>query len=572
MQTEPSPTATAAKLRRCAEDRLREQHPDAGPDRSEADTQRLLHELQVHQIELEMQQDELQQTTDQLELEREKFSDLYDFAPVGYLTLDREGAIHEANLTSASLLDVDRSLLLRQRFGHFVAPADRPTFNAFLQKVFNNKTREFCELTILRADKSTFDARLDAAVSASGLECRVALTDITDRKRAELDRLILSKLESTGILAAGIAHDFNNLLTVVLMNLELGRMAASPDAEWVPHLDEALKATLLARGLTQQILTFAKGGEPLRKPTSVSAVVRESARPAVSGSRVRCDFTEADDLWCAEVDAGQIGQVIRNLVLNAREAMPEGGVIRIQTKNVVLAAGQHPHLPAGDYVRLSVADHGGGIPKDVLPNIFDPYFSTKQRGEQRGMGLGLTICHSVVKKHGGAISVESVPPVGTTFHVRLPASRKPIPPVKTPPPAGAPRCGKILVMDDEEGVRHGVGAMLRRLGHEVELTEDGQKAIDAYRSARELGRPFDAVLLDLTVRGGMGGQQAIRALRKLDPAVRAIVMSGYADDPVILDHQHHGFVDALTKPFELAALKGTVSRLLGSAVASPRTP
>ncbi len=176
--------------------------------------------------------------------------------------------------------------------------------------------------------------------------------------------------------------------------------------------------------MTQQLITFAKGGAPVRKPTCLSGVIQESVRPALSGSRVRCEFSLAEDLWLAEVDAGQIGQVIRNLVLNAREAMPEGGVISVRAENVVLGSHENPSLPPGDYVRVSIADQGGGIAKEVLPKIFDPYFSTKQRGDQKGMGLGLTICHTVIQKHGGAIAVESELGVGTTFHIHLPASRK----------------------------------------------------------------------------------------------------------------------------------------------------
>ena len=413
------PNCAAAPKSACGSSTRKRARPE-----TEADTQRLVHELQVHQIELEMQNEELQQARDEMEAGLEKYSDLYDFAPVGYLTLDREGTIREANLTSASLLGIERSRLVKRRFGLFVSAADLPAFNAFLTKVFESKAREFCEVTLLKEGKPPVEVRIEAAVAASGRECRAVLTDITEHKRAEEDRLILNKLESTGILAGGIAHDFNNLLTVILLNLELAQTLIPPGEELAHRLEEAKKAALTARGLTQQLITFAKGGAPVRKPTRLSGVIQESVRPALSGSRVRCEFSLAEDLWLAEVDAGQIGQVIRNLVLNAREAMPEGGVVSVRAENVVLGSHENPSLPPGDYVRVSIADQGGGIAKEVLPKIFDPYFSTKQRGDQKGMGLGLTICHTVIQKHGGAIAVESELGVGTTFHLHLPASRK----------------------------------------------------------------------------------------------------------------------------------------------------
>ncbi len=423
MQKKPKLSPAAAALRRRAEEHLREQRPETGPAPTEADTQRLVHELQVHQIELEMQNEELQQARNEMEAWLEKYSDLYDFAPVGYLTLDREGTIVEANLTSAALLGNERSRLVKRRFGLWVSAADLPAFNAFLTRVFESTAREFCEVTLLREAKPAVEVRIEAAVAASGRECRAALMDITERKRAEEDRLILSKLESTGILAGGIAHDFNNLLMGILLNLELAQTLTPPGEELAHLLEQANEAALMARDLTRQLITFADGGAPIRKPTRLSGVIQESARLALLGSPVRCDFSLADDLRPAEVDAGQIGQVIRNLVLNAREAMSQGGVISIRAENVVLGPHQNPSLPPGDYVRVSIADRGVGMSKEVLARIFDPYFSMKQRGNQKGMGLGLTICHTLIQKHGGAIAVESEAGVGTTFHIHLPASR-----------------------------------------------------------------------------------------------------------------------------------------------------
>jgi two-component system, cell cycle sensor histidine kinase and response regulator CckA len=563
MQTKPNLSPTAAGLRRRAEARLREQHPEGGPARTDADTQRLVHELQVHQIELEMQNNELEHARDEVEAELEKYSDLYDFAPVGYLTLDREGAIREANLAAASLLGLERARLLKRQLGLLVSPDSLPEFEGFLKKVFASKTRAFCEITLRKEGNHPVEVRLEAAVAASGRECRVAVMDLTERKRAEADRLVLSKLESTGILAGGIAHDFNNLLTTILLNLDLAQTLLPPGQDLARRLEEAKQSAVLARGLSQQLITFAKGGAPLRRLTSLSGVIRDSVRPALSGCRVGCRFFLAEDLWPAEVDAGQIGQVIRNMVLNAREATPPGGMVSIRAENVVLESQEIPALPPGQYVRVSIADRGGGIAKEVLPKIFDPYFTTKQRGDQQGLGLGLTICHTVIHKHGGAITVESEVGVGTTFHIHLPASRKRLGEEKSLLPPELARPGKILVMDDEPGLRRVIGLLLERMGHAVELVEDGERAIEVYGQAKGQGRPFDVVILDLTNRSGVGGLEAIQALLTMDPGVKAIVMSGYAADPVVVEPERYGFKGVLTKPFDSDKLQETLSSVMG---------
>ncbi len=562
MHTTPTDPAEAVERRQQAENRLREQRPEAGPDQTNTDLRKVVHELQVHQIELEMQNEALEHSRDAVEAGLEKYGDLYDFAPVGYVTLDHEGTIQEANLTAASLLGIERSRLLKGRFGHRVAEADLPQWNVFLKQVFESKDRQFCEVSLLREGKTPVAVRIEAALAASRRECRAAVIDMTERKRAEIDRLILSKLESTGILAGGIAHDFNNLLTVMLLNVELAQTLSPPVGELAHHLEDAKKAVLLARGLTQQLISFAKGGASVRKPTHLARVIEEAIRPALSGSRVRCDLSLADDLWLVEVDEAQIGQVIRNLVLNAREAMPTGGSISVRAGNAVLAVHDVPSLPAGDYLRVSIADRGTGIAKEVMPKIFDPYFSTKQRGDQKGMGLGLTICHTVIRRHGGAIAVKSEEAKGTTYDIYLPARRVLPEGPKAFVKTLLPRPGKLLVMDDEEKVRQVLGALLRRMGQEVVLVEDGVSAVEAYESAMGQGRPFDAVILDLTVRGGVGGQEAMQSLLKADPAVKGIVMSGYADDDVLREPQQYGFKGILRKPFNSDDLRKALGRVL----------
>ena len=561
----PKPPKTSddpAERRRRAELHLSSQPARSAANQTAADSQRQLHELEVHQIELEMQNEELKEARDKLEALLEKFTDLYDFAPVGYLTLDRAGAICEVNLTGASLLRIARSALVNRRFGFFVTPADRPVFTAFLTQVFQSRIREECDVRLLLEGEHPVDVRMRANIIESGETCRVAITDITEHKRAEADRLILNKLESTGILAGGIAHDFNNLLSVIVLNLEMAQMRNPPDEELMDHLEVAKKTALMARSLTAMFVTFAHGGTPVRRTMLLAGLIRDSVRPAFSGSNVRCEFSLAEDLWPADVDAGQIGQVIRGMALNAREAMPNGGVVSVRAANLVLNDHEAPGLPAGEYVRVSIADPGTGIAKDVLPKIFDPYFSTKQRGNQKGMGLGLTICHSVVQKHQGTITVDSAVGRGTTFHIYLPAVQKTNSDVSAPAATHIRLHQRILVMDDEAALRKVLGATLQRMGHEVELAEDGQSVIEAYKNAKLLKRPFDAVILDLMVAGGMGGQDAMQALLQIDPAVNAVVMSGYANEPVILEYGRHGFRGALTKPFNHEKLNEVLSKVL----------
>ncbi len=554
--------AAPTELRRRAEARLHARQTPAATTRATPRDRPLVHELEVHQIELEMQNEELLAVRNSLETLLAKYTDLYDFAPVGYLTLDPRGGIREANLAGAALLGVARTALVRRRLSGFVAPLERPVIEAFLKRVFTQNTWQECEVRLLVDNQPLVDVRMEAVVFASGEACRVAMMDITALKQADTDRLVLNKLESTGILAGGIAHDFNNLLTVLLLNLELAQRLTPSGGALAGHLADARQISQLARGLTAQLLTFADGGAPIRKAMALTEMIRDSVRPALSGSNVRCEFLLAQDLWTAEVDVGQIGQVIRNIVQNAREAMPRGGVVFVRAENVVLRAQDVPALPAGAYVQVSVTDQGPGIPGAVLPKIFDPYFSTKQRGPQRGMGLGLTICHAVVKKHDGAILAKTEKGVGSTFLVYLPAARKAPGAQVACATLSMPWHGRVLVMDDDDPVRNLVGLTLRGMGHTVELAENGEKAIALFKRAKTLGNPFELVVLDLTVRGGMGGLEAVRVLLEIDPAVVAIAMSGYVHDPVILYPERYGFMAALAKPFNHETLREAITQVM----------
>lgn len=389
--------------------------------------------------------------------------------------------------------------------------------------------------------------------------------DITDRKQIEANRLMLSKLESAALFAGGLAHDFNNLLTSIMLNVTMANSPETSPLERELTLETVREATVAASGLTKQLLAFARGGKPVRKLTNLSGVIEGSVRVALSGSVVRSEVSVASDLHAAQVDEQQIGQVLRNMLLNARDAMPEGGVVHVRAENVDLPFNGGPALPSGAYVRVSVTDTGCGIQPEALQKIYDPYFSTKKKGQGKGRGLGLTICHSIIQKHGGAITVESTPGEGTTFQFYLPSNQ-----LQTSADenkkieAAIPTRRKILVMDDEHCMRLALSSVLEGKGYEVVLSSDGQKAIDLYSMALREGKPFAGVILDLTIRGGLGGQETIDALLKIDPDVKALVMSGYSEDPVLLNPQKYGFKGGLEKSFDVELLTATLSRVLES--------
>lgn len=684
----------AEKLRRKAEEIAGGQYrlEDISPE----NIREIIHELHVHQIELKMQNEALRQAQAELEESRTRYADLYDFAPVGYFTLDRNGKIVEANLTGARDLGLAREFILNKPFRLKVAPADRDKFSHHLQAVFNTGERRVCELRLLRKDGSDFFARLESIIVSDikwNRVCRTSVSDVTDIKRAEeelresevkyaavveqardgifimqdgmigfansafgrvfgyeVDELIgasffnliapecrervkdiyftvlageeapavyegrglckdgtvrnieisgglvqyggkpavmgivrditerklteqellkTQKLESIGLLAGGIAHDFNNLLTGILGNINLAKLYARPGDKIFSKLVDVERSALQAKDLTQQLFTFSKGGAPVKKVMDIGRVVKDAAGFATRGSKSQCRFIVPDDLWFAEVDQGQINQVINNLIINADQAMPEGGIIEVRVENCSIDSGAITGLAGGDYVKISIRDKGIGIPEAFLPRIFDPYFTTKQKGS----GLGLATAYSIVKNHGGHIGIESEMGKGTTVYVYLPATRKEAQAAEDTHmkreegrteadeeiPAGK---GRILIMDDEELVRKVAGEMLEFIGYEVDCAEEGREAIEIYRKAKEVGEPYDVVLMDLTIPGGMGGKEAVKELVKIDPDVKVIVSSGYANDAIMSDFRRYGFKGVIAKPYNLEEL----AEVLGKAM------
>lgn len=382
--------------------------------------------------------------------------------------------------------------------------------------------------------------------------------DITIRKRMEEEALKAHKLASLGVLAGGIAHDFNNILTSVMGNLSLARSLTPGVADAHERLAEAEKALIRAKDLTHQLLTFAKGGAPVLRSSSIEGLVRDSVGFALAGANVDCEMDLPEDLWPVHIDEGQVSQVIQNLVINAVQAMPDGGSLQVNARNLETEGGAHGDLDPGRYVGVSIRDEGLGIPQRHLARIFDPYFTTKQKGS----GLGLAVSYSVMKNHGGQITVHSELDKGTTFEILLPVSDRSPPAAVEPVTTGFRGSGRILVMDDEDIVSEVIQSLLVEAGFEVTCVSDGEAAIESYGEAQGTDHAFDAVILDLTVPGGMGGKEAIKRLRKLDPDVRAVVSSGYYNDPVMAEFRRYGFRSVAAKPFKAGELADAVKAAL----------
>jgi PAS domain S-box-containing protein len=398
-----------------------------------------------------------------------------------------------------------------------------------------------------------------ANVSSRRVGAVLVLRDVTERQRMEEKLQNAAKMESVGILAGGIAHDFNNILTAVLSNLSLLQLDIDPGSDQAGLLDEAVRATKRAGELTLQLLTFAKGGDPVRTAVHLPEVVREAATFAHRGSGVKSEFRMDPDLWAANADKGQISQVVQNLVINATQAMPDGGALVIAASNERVAAGNRPGLAEGDYIRITITDSGAGIPAEHLGKIFDPYFTTKLQGH----GLGLATVFSIIRRHQGHIEVSSVVGKGTTFTFWLPAapnfdSTHPFPTTFTSEQHG----GRVLFMDDEAAILRMAEKLMRRMGIEFESVPDGAQAIECYRQAKESGRPFDLVVMDLTIPGGMGGREAISILRRYDPGVKAIVSSGYSSDLAMSDFLQHGFRGMVAKPYDITELASVIRNVL----------
>jgi len=385
--------------------------------------------------------------------------------------------------------------------------------------------------------------------SGTPMEIIGVTRDITERKKMEASMLNVQKLESLGVLAGGIAHDFNNLLGGIYGYIDLAGESAK-DETLSLYLSKAMNTIERARGLTQQLLTFAKGGEPVKKVGNLFPFVQETAKFALSGSNVSCVFEVPQDIWNSDFDRNQIGQVIDNIVINAKQAMPDGGTIAVTAGNVKFVQDEHPPLASGNYVRISIKDSGIGMPQEILPRIFDPFYTTKVTGH----GLGLASCYSIIKRHGGCIDVESEPGKGSTFHIYLPATVGSVSSSSEASSFMHKGIGTFLVMDDEEVIRETIREMLRQFGYAVVCKNNGKEAIDFALSEIEAKRKIAGMIFDLTIPGGIGGKEAIGEIKKICPDTPVYVTSGYAEDPIMANPREYGFAASIRKPFRKAEL------------------
>ncbi|MEW6113356.1 MAG: PAS domain S-box protein [Thermodesulfobacteriota bacterium] len=492
-----------------------------------------------------------------------KYRILFDNAPIGIASVNQDGKILFVNPKACEIVGCTEEDLASKTFISFVHEEDR---HLLLQKKDDgelaNSNGDGCVCRMTAKDASMKWVEMKSVeIDWNGIPATLKfMQDVTRRRKMEEEFVKIQKLESLGLLAGGIAHDFNNILTAILGNISLGKTSLSQLEQAVSRLSDAERACVRAQGLTQQLLTFSKGGAPIKQASSLDSIIEESCRFAVQGSNVGCDIHIPQALWPAEVDPAQISQVMQNMVINAAQAMPDGGAVVVTAENAKVSRNDGLPVTPGDYVRITVEDHGSGIPEDVLPHIFDPYFTTKSRGS----GLGLATAYSIVKSHSGAITVDSVKGRGSIFSVYLPAThRKPL----TPPRGNeipTPGKGKVLVMDDEQAVRDLLKEALSRLGYQVQVARDGEEALALYSSDKDSSDPFDTVILDLTVPGGMGGKETALRIRGQDSKINLIVSSGYSNDPVMANYKEYGINAVVPKPYTLAELSQALSTVNGN--------
>jgi PAS domain S-box-containing protein len=501
-------------------------------------------------------------TEESLRENEERFRSIIQNSYAGYFFIDKNGIIKDVNDAWVKLYKYDsRDEIIGRHF-------------TVIQKLDDLEAAQKTVDGILIGDKKFLTGEFsrkckDGAIGFHSFSARPVfmsgevagiegfIIDITERKAAEEALQRTQKLDSLGTLAGGIAHDFNNLLSGIFGYIDLARIESS-DPAVTNYLTKTFPVMDRARGLTRQLLTFAKGGAPERKTLQIQEFLKETAQFALSGSNVSSNFHVPENLWPCNIDKNQIGQVIDNIVINAQQAMPLGGELNISAENIHLAENENPTFAGGNYVRLSFADSGVGIPADILPRIFDPFFTTKAKGH----GLGLATCFSIVKRHDGFLEAISKPGKGATFFVYLPATNDLDSSASPLPEISHKGIGSVLIMDDEEVVRDILGAMLKKLGYSVESATNGTDTLALVSQRKKNGLSFAAIILDLTIRGGLGGRETVAELRRMGVTEPIFVASGYSEDPVMARPQDFGFTAAIKKPFTKAELSGALGKFL----------
>ncbi len=529
-------------------------------------------ELEETNFSLENEVTERQAIQKALETERERLAVTLRSIGDGVITTDIEGRVILLNRISEQLTGWTQE-----------EAAGRPIAEVFnIIDEFTRVPREPPVPKVLQygqvvdlANHTTLIAKngVERSIADSGAPIRdresriigvvLVFRDITETKRLNEELNKAQKLESVGVLAGGIAHDFNNILTAIMGNLNLAQHLMNPKDKIYPLLGAADKASRRAKSLTQQLLTFAKGGNPVKKTTNLGQIIRETTDFVLHGSSVQCSYDIPTDLWLTDLDPGQMSQVIQNLIINARQAMSAGGQIRIKSSNISTPEAEiFPVLdPESKYIKTTISDDGPGIPADIIKQIFDPYFSTKEKGS----GLGLAISHSIISKHGGFIKAGSNSEGGTTFTIYLPvttgeqSNNSP----NTAQSLIKPAAGElIMVMDDEKMIREIAKMILETNGFEVITTKDGAEVIEVYQQYQKAKKTISAIIMDLTIPGGMGGKEAVTKILALNPQARIIASSGYSNDPVMTDFHSYGFCAAITKPYLINDLLLTITEAL----------
>jgi PAS domain S-box-containing protein len=502
----------------------------------------------------------LKSVEQQLMESEERYRMLVELSPDSVF-IHKEGRFVFMNTTGATLLGAKRPEdLYGREVLDFVHPDFREKVRQRIVTAQAYRKNPPVEMVLLRIDQATVPVEMVSVhFYHRNVDFILAVArDISERKRMQDELVKVQRLESLGVLAGGIAHDFNNILTGILGNISLLLHQLGPSSDLSGRLESCEKAAIRASELTQQLLTFARGGAPIRKLMDLRMLIGESATFVLRGSQIGCEIKLAEDLWSIKADAGQISQVLHNILINAMQAMPNGGVVGIAGANVHLDHGNLLNLPAGDYLRIDIKDQGRGIPPEDLPRIFDPYYSTKSEGT----GLGLASVYSVIKRHGGAVDVSSTVGIGSIFTIFLPAVSGERPTeIEAAGKNKLTGSGRILIMDDEQIIRDVATVILKSAGYQVESCTDGKEAVDRYRRRFGTDTAFDAVIMDLTVPGGMGGKEAARIILDTDPNAVLIVSSGYSNDPVIADFRQYGFRGAVVKPFSVTTLVTEVQRL-----------
>ncbi len=498
-----------------------------------------------------------------VEQELRKFKVLSDNANYGVTIINTDGCIQYINNYMANIHGYKAHDLLGHNIRIFFDAEQYKTYQKIHDRLLHDGDLRADELWHTKSDGTAFPVLSNYVLIKDELDKPLFITisamDVSEERKMKEELLKAVKLESIGLLAGGIGHDFNNLLTAILGNVAMAQMDIPPENPVFELLTNIENASKRAQDLSQQLLTFSKGGAPVKQTASIETIIKDSVAFTLKGTNVKCEFDFPDQINAVTVDKGQISQVINNLAINAVQAMPKGGTITVTCDNVTIST-EHPHLRQGTYVRISVKDQGHGISKQQIEKIFDPYFTTKKEGN----GLGLATCYSIIKKHNGHISVESEAGEGACFNIYLPSDTEKI--LRTQPKKETifSGQGKILIMDDEDIVRHTIGQIVKRLGYEVSYAVDGAEAITLYRQAQDSGTPFAAVIMDLTIPGGMGGKDAIRELHKIDPNVCAVVASGYCNDPVMSNHKKYGFRSVVKKPVSIQDLSASLHEALTS--------